>query len=896
MIKIGNLNSMIESVSRRAFGGSSGTYNVRATELARDRRLKTLSVTVVFLDDTKQLFQLEKRAKGQALLELVFTHLELVEKHYFGLQFSDNGSPPTLSNTDLMRWLDPSKPIKKQMRGPGYFYLRVKFYVSDPSKLQEEYTRYHFYLQIRKDILSGKLLVPPSTACLLASYTVQSELGDYHPDEHGPKYLTGMALMPNQTEEMEKKIIELHKLHKGQTPADAEFNFLDHAKRLDMYGVDLHRARDSSGKDLQLGVTSNGLVIFQNGIKINSFSWGKIVKISFKRKQFFIQLKREQGESYDTLLGFNIVTYRSCKVLWKSCIEHHTFFRLHSPAVKRRTPLPLGSKFSYTGRTEVQTMEEAKLRVRAERTFIRCSSRKFITAGDEKVKSSVTSSTRSSRPYDNKVTSLSHEPRRAWAETSPTNLDDEGGFLERSVIETDHSRAFTPVLPPRAISYADEDPELSDRPTTAAGIYDISHIDSTTPPSTDDSLVRIRMTPDEEGRFGFNVKGGSDLAMPILVSRVAPNTPADRCYPKLNEGDQVLFINGIDISGMSHEQVVNLIRASRDTRVGELQLAVRPSSVYEPIETAEEEPVYQYVTDTTAIRETLEQSMAALNDGLVTGSLIVQFDHLFRKKLGLSTSHASLPQNTNANRYTDILPYDLTRVILEGGANGDYINANYVNMEIPGSGIINRYIATQGPLANTVGGFWQMVWETGSSLIVMVTGLVERGRIKCHKYWPNIGESVETSGLKIKSTRCHYNNPAGYICNTLTLHHIQSGIEREVTQLQYIGWPDHGVPDNAAVFLQFINEVRRCRMNMLEPTVVHCSAGIGRTGVLILMETALCLIEANQPVYPIEIVTHMRDQRAMMVQTSSQFRFVCTCILHAYNEGLCKPLAEYIYC
>ncbi|CAB0010639.1 unnamed protein product [Nesidiocoris tenuis] len=698
---------MIESVSRRAFGGSSGTYNVRATELARDRRLKTLSVTVVFLDDTKQLFQLEKRAKGQALLELVFTHLELVEKHYFGLQFSDNGSPPTLSNTDLMRWLDPSKPIKKQMRGPGYFYLRVKFYVSDPSKLQEEYTRYHFYLQIRKDILSGKLLVPPSTACLLASYTVQSELGDYHPDEHGPKYLTGMALMPNQTEEMEKKIIELHKLHKGQTPADAEFNFLDHAKRLDMYGVDLHRAKDSSGKDLQLGVTSNGLVIFQNGIKINSFSWGKIVKISFKRKQFFIQLKREQ---------------------------------------------------------------------------------------------------------------------------------------------------------------------------------------------TDDSLVRIRMTPDEEGRFGFNVKGGSDLAMPILVSRVAPNTPADRCYPKLNEGDQVLFINGIDISGMSHEQVVNLIRASRDTRVGELQLAVRPSSVYEPIETAEEEPVYQYVTDTTAIRETLEQSMAALNDGLVTGSLIVQFDHLFRKKLGLSTSHASLPQNTNANRYTDILPYDLTRVILEGGANGDYINANYVNMEIPGSGIINRYIATQGPLANTVGGFWQMVWETGSSLIVMVTGLVERGRIKCHKYWPNIGESVETSGLKIKSTRCHYNNPAGYICNTLTLHHIQSGIEREVTQLQYIGWPDHGVPDNAAVFLQFINEVRRCRMNMLEPTVVHCSAGIGRTGVLILMETALCLIEANQPVYPIEIVTHMRDQRAMMVQTSSQFRFVCTCILHAYNEGLCKPLAEYIYC
>jgi len=196
---------MIESVSRRAFGGSSGTYNVRATELARDRRLKTLSVTVVFLDDTKQVFQLEKRAKGSVLLDVVFQHLELVEKHYFGLQFSDNGAPPTPANSELMRWLDPAKPVKKQMRGQGYFYLKVKFYVTDPSKLQEEYTRYHFYLQIRKDILSGKLKVPPSTACLLASYTVQSELGDYHPDEHGPKYLSVMALVLGQTKKWKEK-------------------------------------------------------------------------------------------------------------------------------------------------------------------------------------------------------------------------------------------------------------------------------------------------------------------------------------------------------------------------------------------------------------------------------------------------------------------------------------------------------------------------------------------------------------------------------------------------------------------------------------------------------------------------------------------------------------------
>lgn len=204
---------MIESVSRRAFSGSSGTYNVRASELARDRRLKTLSATVVFLDDTQHIFQLEKRATGHVLLELVYQHLELIEKDYFGLQFSDNGMPPTTENSDVMRWVDPSKPVKKQIRG-GHFYFRVKFYVSDPSKLQEEYTRYHFYLQIRRDILQRRLLLPPSTACLLASYTVQSELGDYQSDEHGPGYLSGLQLIPDQTEEMEKKISELHKLHK----------------------------------------------------------------------------------------------------------------------------------------------------------------------------------------------------------------------------------------------------------------------------------------------------------------------------------------------------------------------------------------------------------------------------------------------------------------------------------------------------------------------------------------------------------------------------------------------------------------------------------------------------------------------------------------------------------
>ncbi|XP_015121801.1 tyrosine-protein phosphatase non-receptor type 4 isoform X2 [Diachasma alloeum] len=885
---------MIESVSRRALSGSSGSYHVRGAELARDRRLKSLSATVVFLDDTQHTFQLDKRAKGQALLDLVFHHLELIEKDYFGLQYAESGSNSS-NCPDIMRWLDPSKPVKKQIRS-GQFFFRVKFYVSDPSKLQEEYTRYQFYLQIRRDILQGKLQLPVSTACLIASYTVQSELGDYHPEEHGPGYLSRLQLIPGQTEEMEKKICELHKLHKGQLPADAEFNFLDHAKRLDMYGVELHKARDSTNKEIQLGVTSIGLVVFQNNTRINVFSWSKIVKISFKRKQFFIQLRREQSESYDTLLGFNMQTYRSSKNLWKACVEHHTFFRLHSPKMRpRRFPLTLSSRFTYSGRTEYQTVEDGKYRARVERTFIRSPSKRLMHGVqapivEEKGKIAIAPA-RPPRPYDNKVQSLgSREPRQAWGEGNPSDEEEINGSHSQG------GGAFSPVLGSRILSYVDDDTAVE------RNIYDIPDYSEPTsspaPQVHDEGLVTITLTPDEQGRFGFNVKGGLDLDMAILVSRVAPNTPADRCYPKLNEGDQVVYINGIDVSGMLHEHVVNLIRQSRDTGNGELSLTVRPYALYNALagteDAIEEEPPYRYVPDVphvTVGSDALTQSMLLLADGLASGALIAQYEQLYRKNPELTSLESKKTENQNKNRYRDISPYDVTRVILMGSTNGDYINANYVNMEIPGSGIINRYIATQGPLVSTVADFWQMVLEAGSTLVVMLTTLVERGRTKCHQYWPNVNESLTLRNLTLTSTS--EKTEDFFVFREFVVRDTNTGEERDITHMQYCGWPDHGVPGDWRQFTGFTERVRAARTGMVEPAVVHCSAGIGRTGVLVLMETALCLIEANQPVYPLDIVRAMRDQRAMMIQNASQYKFVCDAVHKAYTEGIAKPLLEF---
>ncbi|RUS91858.1 hypothetical protein EGW08_000429 [Elysia chlorotica] len=353
---------------------SSGSYNVRASEMAhlQDRTPKCVNCAVHFLDDTVETFEVDKRGKSQQLLDKVFEHLELVEKDYFGLQYLD-----LAPSDDTLRWLDPLKTIKKQCRGPTYeFYFRVKFYVSDPSKLAEEYTRYHFFLQVKRDILSGKLICTESNAAVLASYAVQSELGDFNPEEHKDGYLTGFLFIPDQSEDFEKLVTENHKQHRGYTPADAESSFLERAKRLEMYGVDLHNARDQSNIDIQLGVTSAGLVVFQANVKINTFSWAKIVKISFKRKQFFIQLRRE-SEPVENLIGFNMVSYRSCKNLWKSCVEHHTFFRLHQPNPPSKKIFSMGSKFRYSGRTEFQTLEESKRRAKIERPFSRSPSKRY---------------------------------------------------------------------------------------------------------------------------------------------------------------------------------------------------------------------------------------------------------------------------------------------------------------------------------------------------------------------------------------------------------------------------------------------------------------------------------------------------------------------------------------
>ncbi|XP_064299029.1 band 4.1-like protein 3 isoform X11 [Phalacrocorax carbo] len=334
------------------------------------KKPKNMQCKVTLLDGSEYACDVEKRSRGQVLFDKVCEHLNLLEKDYFGLTYRDT--------ENQKNWLDPAKEIKKQIRsGAWQFAFNVKFYPPDPAQLSEDITRYYLCLQLRDDIVSGRLPCSFVTLALLGSYTVQSELGDYDPDEYGSDYVSEFRFAPNHTKELEDKVIELHKSHRGMTPAEAEMHFLENAKKLSMYGVDLHHAKDSEGVEIMLGVCASGLLIYRDRLRINRFAWPKVLKISYKRNNFYIKIRPGEFEQFESTIGFKLPNHRAAKRLWKVCVEHHTFFRLLLPEAPPKKFLTLGSKFRYSGRTQAQTRRASALIDRPAPYFERSSSKRY---------------------------------------------------------------------------------------------------------------------------------------------------------------------------------------------------------------------------------------------------------------------------------------------------------------------------------------------------------------------------------------------------------------------------------------------------------------------------------------------------------------------------------------
>lgn len=348
----------------------SSSSKLSRSPLKITKKPRSMQCKVVLLDGSEYTCEVEKRSRGQMLFDKVCEHLNLLEKDYFGLTYRDA--------ENQKNWLDPAKEIKKQIRsGAWQFSFNVKFYPPDPSQLSEDITRYYLCLQLRDDIVSGRLPCSFVTLALLGSYTVQSELGDYDPDECGSDYISEFRFAPNHTKELEDKVVELHKSHRGMTPAEAEMHFLENAKKLSMYGVDLHHAKDSEGVEIMLGVCASGLLIYRDRLRINRFAWPKVLKISYKRNNFYIKIRPGEFEQFESTIGFKLPNHRAAKRLWKVCVEHHTFFRLLLPEAPPKKFLTLGSKFRYSGRTQAQTRRASALIDRPAPYFERSSSKRY---------------------------------------------------------------------------------------------------------------------------------------------------------------------------------------------------------------------------------------------------------------------------------------------------------------------------------------------------------------------------------------------------------------------------------------------------------------------------------------------------------------------------------------
>uniref|UniRef100_A0A3B4FSA0 Protein tyrosine phosphatase non-receptor type 14 n=1 Tax=Pundamilia nyererei TaxID=303518 RepID=A0A3B4FSA0_9CICH len=783
-------------------------------KLRRTRRYNVLSknyfVTRIRLLDSNVIeCTLSVESTGQECLEAVAQRLELRETHYFGLWFQGKTQTPE------KRWVELEKPLKKQLDKFGnepLLFFGVMFYVPNVSRLEQEATRYQYYLQVKKEVLDGRLQCSVERGIRLAGLAVQADFGDFT-QFLSQDFLREYVLFPvnwrngeEALEEWTQKVAEEHKSHCRMQAAEAEVLYIKEVEKLDGFGQESFPAKDNYTNDIFIGVSFIGVnrcsffktfVCICSAITVEITSRDDTIVFHMEDMEMakYIALSRPHREPRPQSCNFQSVHsqfgdhYQDTQSSQDSIFHDDPYYKSESSLDRctvdftyRNGNVPNGSMYSSPSLSSLNR------------------SQNFVPPSPMSSNLSIPGSELMRPDY---IPSHRHSAIIAPS-YRPTPEYDAVMRQKRCMLPAHHdlhSQSLRSLNISNACAYRQPEPLVYSQPEMRErGPYHVAH----------ETLERQKMSVDSMKR-------------PLMMAAL-----------------NGLYVARMPVPESPGEEGA---KAATDERCKTLELKL------------EEERVF------------------------------TEYEQVPKKRADCILTTATLPENAERNRFRDVVPYEENRVELVPNKenNTGYINASHIKVMIRGEAW--HYIATQGPLANTCADFWQMVWEQGVNVIAMVTAEEEGGRSKSHRYWPKLGSkhNSATHG-KFKVTTKFRTDSGCYATTGLKVKHLLSGQERTVWHLQYTDWPEQGCPEYVLGFLSYLEEiqsVRRHTNSMLDtskslnpPVVVHCSAGVGRTGVVILTELMIRCLEHNEPVEVPTMLSELRQQRMLMVQTISQYKFV----------------------
>uniref|UniRef100_A0A3B3I348 protein-tyrosine-phosphatase n=1 Tax=Oryzias latipes TaxID=8090 RepID=A0A3B3I348_ORYLA len=826
-------------------------------KLRRTRRYNVLSknyfvTRIRLLDNNVIECTLSVESTGQECLEAVAQRLELRETHYFGLWFHGKTQAPA------QRWVELEKPLKKQLDKFGnepLLFFGVMFFVPNVSRLEQEATRYQYYLQVKKDVLDGRLHCNMEQGIRLAGLAVQADFGDFN---HFPSqdFLREYVLFPVVNEVLEdwtQKVAEEHKSHCGMQTAKAELLYIKEVEKLDGFGQESFPAKDNYTNDIFIGVSFIGVFVkHRNG---RSIMWKDIGTIAHNKSAITVEIT-----SRDDTIAFHMEDMEMAKYIARLFTTRHKFYKqnkicaepTHSPAPIRRRPTwnhhqslprPQSCNFQSVHSQYAEHYQDTQSSQGMWETFGGRFTQFFYSLKLQN--GTVPNGSMYSSPS---LGSLNRSQTFVPPSPMSSNLSIPGSELMRPDYIPSHRHSA--IIAP---SY---------RPTPE---YD----------AVMRQKQRVLHAPQDlhsQSLRSLNISNACAYRQPEALVYSQPEMrerefSSPTCVENTMTAGFSSLVKTLERQKMSVDSIKRplMMAALNGLYVARMPVPESPSE--------------------EGAKSPTDERCQTLELKLEEDRVFTEYEQVPKKRADCVVTTATLPENAERNRFRDVVPYEDNRVELVPNKenNTGYINASHIKVMIRGEEW--HYIATQGPLANTCGDFWQMVWEQGVSVIAMVTAEEEGGRSKSHRYWPKLGSkhNSATHG-KYKVTTKFRTDSGCYATTGLKVKHLLSGQERTVWHLQYTDWPEQGCPEYVTGFLSYLEEiqsVRRHTNSMLDtskslnpPVVVHCSAGVGRTGVVILTELMISCLEHNEPVEVPTMLSELRQQRMLMVQTISQYKFV----------------------